>query len=367
MDRLITMEKSVNQGLIDFLRFLLKNEKVSGVFILRKTSTVGSFDYALITDVDKLRDVVPLYPLMPANGAQLLSSFTPMRKPVAAVIKPCEVRAFVELVKRSQAVRDNFLLISYSCGGVLTFKTVIEKNVDKVLPDYWKANSEANIFDQVRPTCNACEYFIPTNADITISLVGEKDINTNCKMFLHTERAKTFAHGFVEEITEEELDFSVLNSLLEKRKSKKEELFSEVRSKVSGLDGMIDLFGRCIGCHNCGRVCPICHCILCDFESDLFDPDISLIEKEIMKKGGMRLPPDTILYHLGRLSHMGFSCVGCGLCTEVCPSNIPVSAIFMKIGEETAKIFDYVPGRDLEEPVPVTVFKEEELSELGEK
>lgn len=91
-----------------------------------------------------------------------------------------------------------------------------------------------------------------------------------------------------------------------------------------------------------------------------------MIEKELFRKGGFRLPPDTVLYQLGRLNHMSFSCVGCGLCTEVCPAGIPVSAIFMRTGEETAKLFDYLPGRNVDEPVPVTVYKEEELSTLGE-
>ena len=81
MDELITIDDSVEKSLIDFLIFLLKNEKVSGVFTLRKTPMAGSYDYALITDVGELENTTPLSPLMPANGAQLLSRFTPMKKP----------------------------------------------------------------------------------------------------------------------------------------------------------------------------------------------------------------------------------------------------------------------------------------------
>ena len=58
--------------------------------------------------------------------------------------------------------------------------------------------------------------------------------------------------------------------------------------------------------------------------------------------------------------------MGCGLCAEVCPANIPVSTIFMKTGGETAKIFEYIPGKDVEEPIPVMIFKKEELTEIGE-
>jgi hypothetical protein len=39
--------------------------------------------------------------------------------------------------------------------------------------------------------------------------------------------------------------------------------------------------------------------------------------------------------------------------------------MFKKVGEHTAALFDYVAGRDVEEKLPVMVYKEEEFSELG--
>ena len=53
------------------------------------------------------------------------------------------------------------------------------------------------------------------------------------------------------------------------------------------------------------------------------------------------------------------------MCSDVCPVGIPVAAVFRKTGEKTAALFDYVPGRDVEESIPVMVYKEEELSDLG--
>ena len=366
MDQVLKIDENSEKGVIDFLKFLLQNNKLSGVFTLRKMGKKGSFDYALITESELLKDAIPLHPFMPVNAGKMLSVFTPMKKPVAAVIKPCELRAFIELVKRSQATLDNFLLISYTCGGSFTFNTTLEDHVDKLLPDYWKAMVNGDDFGGIRPTCKACEYFVPMSADITISLIGEKDTNSTCKMFLHSDKSKSMAEGFKAEMSEDELDQSKFDSIVKKRKEQKEKIFREIKIQDSGLDGMIDVFGKCIGCHGCNRVCPICYCILCDFESHHFDYEASLFESQISQKGALRLPPDTILYQLGRLTHMSYSCVGCGLCTEVCPVDIPVATIFKKTGEETAKIYDYVSGRDVEEPVPVTVFKEDELSEFCE-
>jgi formate dehydrogenase subunit beta len=85
------------------------------------------------------------------------------------------------------------------------------------------------------------------------------------------------------------------------------------------------------------------------------------------RKGSIKMPRDTTLFHLGRMSHMATSCVGCGLCEQACPSNIPLLKIFKTVSYNVQQIFKYVPGRDLEEPLPLTTFKEDELRSVGEE
>ena len=111
MSKLLTINKNPEIALKEFLTFLLEKKKVSGVFSLRKVNENGAVDYGLITDKSHLDEIVPIHPLMPINAGQVLSRFTPIEKPIAAVIKPCEFRAFIELVKREQGTLDNFLLI----------------------------------------------------------------------------------------------------------------------------------------------------------------------------------------------------------------------------------------------------------------
>jgi len=364
MDSCLKIKKSAEQGLSDFLKSLLEKNEVSGLFTLRKSGVNHDFDYGLITDTQMMKDAIPLHPFMPVNAAQELSRFTGMRKPIAVVIKPCELRAFVELVKRSQGNLEQFLIISYTCGGVFRFEATTAGKAEKQLPAYWKAVSSGKNSDDIRLTCRACEHFVPMHADITVSLIGEK-IDQECSLFLHTEKAVKMAESFGEPLSECEMASKTIDELRVQRQAEKHHIFEKIESQ-KGLDGMIQLFGKCIGCHGCRHVCPICHCVLCDFESHLFDSETEIIESELNSKGALRLPPDTILFQLGRLSHMSFSCVGCGMCTEVCPAAIPVASIFMRTGEETAQLFDYLPGRDVEEAVPITVYKEKELSTLGE-
>ena len=61
------------------------------------------------------------------------------------------------------------------------------------------------------------------------------------------------------------------------------------------------------------------------------------------------------------------SCVGCGMCYEACPNEVPVANIFRLVGLNAQKIFDYVPGRSLEDELPVTTYQERELLSVPEK
>jgi len=81
-------------------------------------------------------------------------------------------------------------------------------------------------------------------------------------------------------------------------------------------------------------------------------------------KGTLRFLPDTILFHVGRMMHMSVSCVSCGSCEDACPMSIPVAQIFSMVADETQDLFGYVSGRDVNEPIPLTVYKEDEFHEV---
>lgn len=357
---------SPDKALKDYLRHLLVSGRAGAVLTLRRREDTGSYDYGFITDPEGLDSATPLDPVMPVNGGEILTEVTPSRTTVAAVLKPCEVRAFIELVKREQGSLENVLIISYTCGGAYPLQMAANRTLLAKIPEYFETVSEGSIPEGIRPTCAACEHFIPGNADITISLACEKESTSSCILYFNTEAGAASAEGFEGEEGDADFDVLTVSDLLEKRTAEKEKLYGSLMSKKTGLESLIDTFGKCVGCHGCGHVCPICYCVLCDFESRNFDYDYKYFENELEQKKALRLPPDTILFHLGRLSHMSFSCVGCGLCSDVCPVNIPVSQIFKRTGEQTAGLFEYVAGMDPEEPIPVMVFKEEEFLEIGE-
>jgi formate dehydrogenase subunit beta len=113
--------------------------------------------------------------------------------------------------------------------------------------------------------------------------------------------------------------------------------------------------------------CPICYCRECIFRTPTFEHESELYYQWAARKGTVRLMPDTLLFHVTRLNHMVTSCVGCGLCSDVCPVEIPVATVFRAVGEKAQALFDYHPGRSVEEAAPVQEFREDELTALGEK
>jgi formate dehydrogenase subunit beta len=365
MTKVLSIDKSPEDGLKELLRFLLENGKVKGVVTLRKTGEDDDISYSLIPNPDDIESTVPLFPLMPVNLAKQLSRLTLIEaatEPIAVVLRPCELRAFVELVKRTQGSLENILFISSTCGGVYPLKMAVEGNIGEHLPEYWKAVGQGELVPNTRLACQACEYFVPYTADITVSLLSNKGIDKETTLLLNTEKGESIVEGISGKFSEGELDTAAIEQIRSRRKAEKEKLSDEAELKNLGIDEVTKTFSRCIGCRNCSKVCPACYCHVCFFETETSEHRPLYYETELEKTGCVNMLSDTIFYHLVRLFHVSTSCTGCGQCADVCPANIPLWAISLKMAEGVQQAFDYLPGKNIEEGLPITTFVPEEFA-----
>jgi formate dehydrogenase subunit beta len=367
MPKMLKINKEVSAGTRDFLRRLLESKKVRSVAVLRREGTSGWTSCSLISDPEKTAEAVPFCPVMPYNVGKYLSHLTSkgaFEEPVAVVLRPCEQRAFVELVKRQQGSLDNIIIISSICPGVYPLKTFVRENEDKLLKDYWSAVSGGKQPEGIRDTCSCCEHFIPVGADIVVPIAGEQQTSKECKLFATTEKGAELLREMDGKMQESELETKGTESIRQLRQKNEEKMLTDLEKKLSGLGGLVEMFSTCIGCHGCQSVCPICYCRLCEFDSPRSEYEAEKYEMELRKRGGVRIPPGSIAFQIGRMIHIGLSCVACGMCSDVCPANIPVASIFRKAAKAVQDLFEYMPGKDVEDKIPITTFEEEELTSI---
>ncbi len=368
----LRMSQGAEEAVGKLLRSLLESGSVAGVLSLGRTGeNEEGITYSLYTDPEAFAPdgpARPLLPFMPGSGGAHLSRLMlqgPMPERVAAVLRPCELRAFIELVKLNQGSTENVLLVSSTCGGVYPLQDGVDGQLESKLPAYWEAVSSGDLPDGIRPTCKSCARFVPANADITVALLGESDIDSACTLFLNTEKAAELVggiEGLQAASVSSEVETEAMQRSQETREAEREALFDSVET---GMTGLVNTFGRCISCHACRTMCPVCYCNLCYFDTRSIEHPPQFYERELAKKGGLRVPSDTLFFQLGRMMHVGATCVACGMCTDVCPADIPVSTIFAKIASSVQATLGYEPGRDLDEQIPISVYQEQELAETA--
>jgi formate dehydrogenase subunit beta len=325
-----------------------------------------------MTNSNGLKEANVISPVLPVSSARIISEMTRLssyKNPVGVVLRSCEIRALIELVKLKQASLDNLLIIGVDCLGTYSVSDYqnLCKQGNSPSDELLRKFKEGVEDTKLRKACQVCEYPIPSNADLVIGLVGV-DFEKNILLKSCTEKGEKILEKFsFPEFNQSKREESV-SKYISKKTEKRDTLFSEMKGETtSGWENLLSVFSTCINCHNCMRVCPICYCRECFFESPTFEFDSEKYFMWAKRKGSIKMPRDTTLFHLGRMSHMATSCVGCGLCEQACSSNIPLLKIFKTVSYNVQQIFKYVPGRDLEEPLPLTTFKENELPSVGEE
>jgi formate dehydrogenase subunit beta len=361
---------NLNATLSDFFQSLITSGMVGEVLVPLEIEGGKSVVPGLVKDPGLLRAVRPFVPLALVNSARLVSdlTFSDPGQRIGVVVRPCELRALVELAKLKQVNLEHLLLIGVDCVGTLhpvDYRRMIETGIN--VPENWvRETAPGDVPEgwELRPACGMCESIGSTvgrtglhlgwlGMDVTTAIwvEGGEDILARWAGQPGLEAGEM-------PVTRED----ALNRLEETRREDERRILAEFDERYAETNALLDLFATCLNCQNCRRACPLCFCRQCVFESDLFtNRESEEYVSWAARKGAIELPANKLLFHLTRASHMGLSCVGCGQCESACPVKLPLTSLFKAAGRRLQDIFQYLPGRDPAEPLPVTIYREVEL------
>ena len=358
----------MNKELSAFFKGMLENGAVDAVLAPMAQAKKG-VRLSLVTSAAHTAQVDPFAPIAAVSGAKIASSLTsrPSGRKIAMVLRPCEIRAVVELAKLKQVNLDDVLLIGMDCLGRYENTDFAKFQEQGGTSESFLENAQAGKtstpdFDIIG-ACKICEFPTADNVDMRLCAIGAG----NGAVFIEA----------VTEKGEQALEKSGLKpggapagrdeavkKLVAARTEARDKKFAEFRAEVNSFEALADKLAACVNCYNCRVACPVCYCKECVFITDTFRHNGEQFMMWADQSGMLKLPNDTLFFHLTRMTHMSLFCVGCGQCTSACPNGIDLMPLFRACADKTQARFNYQAGRSVDEEQPLAGFKSDELVEV---
>jgi len=254
-----------NAAIRELLTQLLRSGFVQAVLVPKPLADGSAVVQSLIVDPEQLEGATPIAPTMPVQSARILSDLTrtPIEGRIAAVLKPCELRAAVELAKFLQVDLENVVTIGLDCLGTYDVAEYADMSPDQranALQTLAGGSNGAQA-DQLREACRMCVRPIPIGADLSIGLLS--GTSGSIPLSLSDRFADELAEALSLEITESEPEgrLAAVEGLVAKRKEYRDKALGDFAEGTASIDSLMKALSACIGCHNCMTVCPICYSV----------------------------------------------------------------------------------------------------------
>ncbi len=355
------------------LEKVLARETIDAVLVPQRQPAGAMVMPTLVSDPALLDGVDPLAPAFALNAAKVVSRLT--RKPfsgrLAVMLRACEIRAFIELVKLNQGSPEEVVVLGMDCLGACDNTDYLELAANdpaaatRRFYETVLAGQGAEPEDlPLAPACRVCEQPLADGADLAVLLYGV-DCTKDLILRGQSEKGQTLLNALDLEPAEPPAGRTeTVQTLIRQRTEQRDRMFRHTAAAVGSLEKLSGYLAACVNCYNCRVACPVCYCRECVFVTDVFEHEPMQYLGWARRKGALKMPTDTLFYHLTRLAHMSTACVGCGQCSNACPNHIPVMELFRTVAYRTQAAFGYRAGADIRDKPPLTEFKEKEFEDV---
>lgn len=214
---------------------------------------------------------------------------------VGIVVKSCDLKALVGLLGESQLKREQLYLIGVPCSGVLA--SVMQPNQQLTTTS-------------IAAKCTECAELIPPGCDFVPAA--------------EPPETPALEQRYAAEIAR-----------------------LETMSPAERWEYWKEQFSKCIKCYACRQVCPFCFCEQC-----LCDRNRPQMVEQTPRPSG------NTAWHLVRAMHLAGRCAGCAECERVCPMDIPLNLLNRKMAKELKELFGSEAGFTVQDKGPLNSYDE---------
>ena len=325
-----------------FVRTIWEQSNLDGMLVPTDSLLSGKVEPRILKNPSLLDQVNPFKPLMSINAAKWIPEIINRRQhsKLGAILRPCEVRALIEMSKRhSKPLLDKLLTINIDCLGTypadeFLWRADRKGSSEKLTHETLQFAKQGGLLAyRYRSACQLCISPNSDHADLNIGILG---LPIRQFILITTKQGVPRKKYNLEVITDGPAPFELVDqrqkliAKLVERNHRTNERVTQGLAEVlpKNIEALVDHLEGCGDCQACLDACPICSI-------------------EYPRRG------DDNRYLTSDIMRWMISCAGCGMCEQTCPQHQPLSIIFGHIRRQLAEEFDYTSGVSTDHPLPL--------------